>query len=51
MELMEKLYKVDGIKADCRVMEEYIDSYNQPNEPFFTKMLHEFHVFLGWGHT
>ena len=25
-------------------MEEYVDSYNQPNEPLFTKMLHEFHL-------
>ena len=31
---MEKLYEDKNIKADCEVMEEYIDSYNQPNEPF-----------------
>ena len=34
---MEKLYEDYSIKADCMAMEEYIDSYNQTNEPLFTE--------------
>ena len=48
-ELMEKVYEDKNMKADYKMMEEYIDSYYQPNEPFFTKMIHEFHVYLGCG--
>ena len=41
---MEKLCKEKNIKVDCKVMEEYIGNYNQPNEPLFTKVLCDFHV-------
>ena len=40
---MENPYEDENIKADCNAAEEYTDGYNEPNEPFFTKMIHEFH--------
>ena len=44
--LIEMLYEDKDIKMDCKVID-YIDSYDQPNEPFFTKMICGFHV-LFW---
>ena len=46
-EIMEGLCEDKNIKADCEVMEGYVASYTEPNEPIFTKMLHGFHISLG----
>ena len=43
----KNLYEDENIKADCKTTEEYIDGYDQSNESFFTKIIHEFHVSLG----
>ena len=31
---MENPCEDENIKADCKMTEEYIDGYSQPNEPF-----------------
>ena len=41
---MKDLYKEENIKADYEKTEEHLDSYNQPDEPFLTRMICEFHV-------
>ena len=51
MELMEELYKDDNIRSDCKMIEVYMDNYNQFPEPLFTKILHEFHICLGCSYT
>ena len=33
MELIEELYRDNGIKADCKLKEECVGNYNQANEP------------------
>ena len=38
-ELMEELYEDNNVKADCKVVEEYMDNYNQTSEPLFTDTL------------
>ena len=43
---MENLYEDKNIKADCKTTEEYIDGYDSPNEPFFTRIIFTFHVSL-----
>ena len=48
---METLYEDKDIRMDCKVIEEYIDSFHQPNDPFFTKMIHDFHICFGCGYT
>ena len=34
---MENQYEDENIKADCKTRDEYLDGYNQPDEPFFYK--------------
>ena len=51
MELLEDLYKDDNIIADCKLIEEYIDNYNQINEYLVTKIFHEFYICLGCDNT
>ena len=51
MQTVENLYEEKNIEADCKATEESIDSYNQPNEPFFKRRICEFHVCLGCRQT
>ena len=32
---MENLYEDENIKEGCKTTEEYLDGYNQPNEPLY----------------
>ena len=50
MELIKKLYEDDNIKAECSLLEEYMENYDQTNEPLPTKILCEFLICLGCGY-
>ena len=49
---MENLYENKNIKADCNMMKEHVDSYNQPDESFSQKCSMNFTFLvcrLTWG--
>ena len=50
MELGEELYKDDKITVECRALEDYMDNYIETNEPLFTKIHHDCHIYLGFGY-
>ena len=39
---MEELYKDDKIKVECSSLRDYMENYNQTNEPLFAKIQCEF---------
>ena len=47
---MEMQFEDKDIRMEYKVMKEYVDSSDQPNELFFTKMIYEFHICLDCRH-